>query len=357
MDEFTIIAAYEFGEITDDEFVSLEAYISETSKSTKDKRDELIAKDHGINLKNKSKASYKALADAKHKDRSSEYERDSDGVRYKNHDPYDRPSIEKGYFDWDKNHDIVSRERYIPKTAKGQLVSDLMNNPAMAGKNEALDRQLSKKPNVNSMPDVDDSFLKTIYKLKNKATLGSKGDVNINITQDELMTDKKRRLNDRTLGSRHDKNIPDGDREEINRRKEDEYDLGRKAASRDDHKKFVYSPSEVLNKGRSYDRRAKELRKNMSNHGLHPADEALIREVNRYDWGYPIEQKDKAIKKYITRKLNLINEIRAEEEAKKAAKAEEAKKIQEEIDKYKNELKSLDELLKEAIKDARDKKK
>jgi len=219
----------------------------------------------------------------------------------------------------------------------------------MAGKNEALDRQLSKKPNVNSMPDLDDSFLKTIYKLKNKATLGSKGDVNINTTQDELMEDKKRRLKDRTLGSRHDKNIPDGDREEINRRKEDEYDLGRKAASRDDHRKFMYSPSEVLNKGRSYDRRAKELRKNMSNHGLHPADEALMGEVDRYDWGHPTEQKDKAIKKYITRKLNLINEIRAEEEAKKAAKAEEAKKIQEEIDKYKMELKSVEELLKEAM--------
>lgn len=356
MDELTIIAAYESGELTDDEFVSLEAYISETSKSTKDKRDELIAKDHGINLKNKSKASYKALADAKHKDRSSEYERDSDGVRYKNHDPYDRKSIEKDFYGWDKNHDIVSRERYIPKTAKGQLVSDLMGNPAMAGKNEALDRQLSKKSNVNSMPDVDDSFLKTIYKLKNKATI-DKGDVNINTTQDELMADKKRRLKDRSLGSRHDKNIPDGDREEINRRKENEYDLGRKAASHDSHKSILYNPDEVLNKGKSYDRRAKELRKDTLKNGLHPMDRKLVDEVNRYDWEFPTEEKDKAIKKYITRKLNLINEIRAEEEAKKAAKAEEAKKIQEEIDKYKMELKNVDELLKDAMKEAKSKKK
>ena len=348
MDELNVIAAYESGELTDDEFVSLEAYISETSKSTKDKRDELVAKDHGINLKNKSKASYKALADAKHKDRSSEYERDSDGVRYKNHDPYDRKSIEKDFYGWDKNNDIVSRERYIPKTAKGQLVSDLMDNPAMAGRNGALDRQLSKKPNINSMPDVDDSFLKTIYKLKNKATI-NKGDVEINTTQNDLMEDKKRRLRDNTLGSRHDKYIPDGDRKEINRRKEDEHDLGRKAASRDNHKKFLYNPDEVLNKGRSYDRRAKELRKDTLKNGLHPMDRKLVGEVNRYDWEFPTDEKDKAIKKYITRKLNLINEIRAEEEAKKAAKAEEAKKIQEEIDKYKMELKSVEELLKEAM--------
>jgi hypothetical protein len=197
----------------------LENYLSltETSKATKQKQDEALAKEHGIDLKKGNYTEFQKLAQAKHDSRKSEYEKDSDGnPNYEHKTKYDHRSIQPRGTLTDKNGDQFTHEVFTPKSKRTRVITKTSMNPIDYHNNPQLE---PKKPTMADAPKAKK------YGHGHLERIGNADFARTSTTSDELF---KKKVASKIKADRHTQITPEGDRTGINERKKKMYAFGKK---------------------------------------------------------------------------------------------------------------------------------
>ena len=180
----------------------------------------------------------------------------------------------------------------------------------------------ARPKNTSTMEDIDEGKLKAFRHLNSKYGGDKYGSTVSNYTQEELFANKKKNIEEQnervrnTKDKRHLKYIPDGDRENINNRKAEEYKHGKKGingtrnhskVAKDAGNYFWYNSDDAINKYKARDPYAKRERKKLDKAKLRP-DEVKLANQYRHQWDelHNIKEPDDTdVKDYLTRKINI----------------------------------------------------